>query len=403
MVLTGYHPYNSIGSLSSKARVATMRLLHTSDLHLGRQFNGISLEEDHAAILDQVVQAILDHQVDVLLIAGDIFDRPAPPAFAVRQFNAFVERIRHQTRAALVMIAGNHDSADRISAMATMPDPHRVLIRGTVAAEEPPLIVHDADGPVAFSALPFSYEYAARDCFDREDLQCPQDVLAAQIAAARPHIPAGARWVVVAHAFVTGATPSDSERSLVRVGGTEMVSTDVFEGAHYVALGHIHRPQTVGAAHMRYSGSPLAFGFDEADSTKSMALVDLQADGTSVVHPLPFTPLRGVRVLTGRHADLLASPPSDDFIKVILTDTTPVIDGMKRLRTVFPNTCDLTYQHLERQGGLKPFQPQALPVHDPLSVINDFLTTVREDPLSEAERKVIETTLDELETEEAAR
>ncbi|WP_338112435.1 exonuclease subunit SbcD [Rhizobium gallicum] len=145
-----------------------MRLLHTADLHLGRQFHGMSLEDDHAAILDQILQAINTHRPDVFIIAGDIFDRASPPATSVRQFNAFLGRVARETEAAVVMIAGNHDSGDRIGAMSVLTDVRRALIRGPLLADETPLILHDAAGPVAISALPYGYEFAARDCFGDE-------------------------------------------------------------------------------------------------------------------------------------------------------------------------------------------------------------------------------------------
>ncbi|GGG86569.1 hypothetical protein GCM10011415_41270 [Salipiger pallidus] len=282
-----------------------MRILHTADLHLGRQFNGIPLDADHAAILDQIVSAITSRDVDVLVIAGDIFDRAAPPTSAVRQFNGFLARVASETDAAVVMIAGNHDSGDRIASMAIMTDTRRALIRGAISADEKPLLLTDAHGPVAFTGLPFAYEYAARECFSDEALHAPEDVLAAQVACGRRNIPDGTRWVVVSHAFVAGASSSESERPLTRVGGIETVSSAVFEGAHYVALGHLHRPQSVGAPHIRYSGSPLAFGFDESDCQKSMSLVEIDAVGQTTIEIIPFTPIRQVRVLKGRHAELL--------------------------------------------------------------------------------------------------
>lgn len=366
-----------------------MRILHTSDLHLGRQFNGLPLEEDHAAILDQILAALITWDVDVLILAGDVFDRAAPPASAVRQFNGFLGRVAAETRAAVVMIAGNHDSGDRIEAMAAFADGRRALVRGALSPAEPPLILPDPAGPVVFSGLPFAYDYAARECFPEADIQTPEDTLAAQMAAARVSVPAGARWVVVAHAFVAGAQGSDSERPLVRAGGVETVSPRVFDGAHYVALGHLHRPQTAGAAHIRYSGAPLAFSFEEAGAEKSLCLVTLEASGQAAVELLPLRPLRSVRVLTGLHADLVQSPPSEDFIRVILTDPAPVIDAMKRLRTVFPHACELTYARETRAGALRPGAARAAALADPAQVVAEFLQFLRDEPATAEEQRLI--------------
>ncbi len=378
-----------------------MRILHTADLHLGRQFNGIPLDADHAAILDQIVSAITSRDVDVLVIAGDIFDRAAPPTSAVRQFNGFLARVASETDAAVVMIAGNHDSGDRIASMAIMTDTRRALIRGAISADEKPLFLTDAHGRVAFTGLPFAYEYAARECFSDEALHTPEDVLAAQVACGRRNIPDGTRWVVVSHAFVAGASSSESERPLTRVGGIETVSSAVFEGAHYVALGHLHRPQSVGASHIRYSGSPLAFGFDESDCQKSMSLVEIDAVGQATIENVLFEPVRRVRVLKGRHAELLLADRSDDFIKAVLTDDAPVIDGMKRIRDVFPNACELVYDRDEKAPEVKSLAGRALAVANPVEVIGDFLEHVRDEGFSENELEVVASALGRLrETED---
>lgn len=373
-----------------------MRILHTADLHLGRQFNGISLDDDQAEVLRQIVEALQVHDADVLIIAGDIYDRAAPPAGAVRQFNAFLARVVQETRAAVVMISGNHDSADRISSMWSVPDVRRALIRGTVSDDEQALVLEDQYGSVAFTALPFSYEYAARECFADEGISTPEDVLRAQVAAARRNVPDDARWIVVAHAFVAGGSVSESERSLVRVGGVETVSPEIFAGAHYVALGHLHRPQAVGVPHIRYSGSPLAFGFDEAGAAKSMSLVDIDGAGQVTITELPFRPLRGVRSLKGKHAELLLAEPSDDFVRIVLTDDAPVIDGMKRLRVNFPNACELRYERDQHAPEIKALGEGRLAVTEPMDVIADFLAFVRVDAMTDAEREIAARALDNL-------
>ncbi|MEH6695006.1 MAG: exonuclease SbcCD subunit D C-terminal domain-containing protein [Hyphomonas sp.] len=379
-----------------------MKLLHTSDLHLGRQFNGTSLEEDHAVALDQIVEAVKANSVDALIIAGDVFDRASPPQGAVRQFNGFLQRVKTETDAAVAMIAGNHDSGDRIDLSAIAADRSRWLIRGAISSEEAPLLLSDQHGTVAISALPFAYEYAARECFESESIDTPEDVLVAQVAAARAQIPESTRWVIVAHAFVTGGSVSDSERSLTRVGGIETVRTSAFDGAHYVALGHLHRPQSVGAEHIRYSGSPLAFGFDEADSEKSMSLIELDAAGQASVEVLPFKPVRRARVLRGKHAELLLSDPSGDFIKAVLTDDAPVIDGMKRLREVFPNACELVYSRDGRPLEVKSADGQSVAAAEPVDVVRSFLTEVSLEAITDSEQEVVAASLTRLRQKEDA-
>lgn len=208
--------------------------------------------------------------------------------------------------------------------------------------------------------------------------------------------------MVVAHAFVSGALGSASERPLAPVGGIETVRPEIFDGAHYVALGHLHRPQFIEAPHIRYSGSLLAFGFDEAGSEKSMSLIDINAAGRTKIEIIPFKPLHAVRVVTGKHADLLLAEPSDDFVKAVLTDDAPVIDAMKRLRAVFPNACELTYRRDEHAPEIKSLAGRSVKVADPIEVISDFLGVIRNDPITETEQAVIASAFRAIQTEEAA-
>lgn len=374
-----------------------MRILHTSDWHLGRQFHAVSLDEDHDVVLAQVERAIVDHRPDVLIIAGDIFDRATPPQTALRRFNDFVRRVGSGGATAIVLIAGNHDSAAQVGMMGVLADADRSLVRGPLDAEERPLILSDEHGPVAISALPFSFEFAARACYRNEDICCPADVLREQVASARRHLPDGARWVVVAHAFVEGASTSDGERPLTRaVGGIETVPSSVFDGAHYVALGHLHRPQAVGADHIRYAGSPLAFGFDEEGHRKSMTLVDLAADGSVTTVEIPFEPLRRIRTLRGRLAELLAAPEaSDDLISVVLTDETPQIDPMKRIRRVYPNAVQLAYDRNGVPGEERMRQGRAA-LERPQEVIADFVNFARGREIDEKEHALVDAALGDL-------
>lgn len=215
-------------------------------------------------------------------------------------------------------------------------------------------------------------------------------------------MPDGARWIIVSHAFVAGAQTSEGERPLARVGGIETVPPDVFDGAHYVALGHIHRPQTAGADHIRYSGAPLAFGFDEAGHEKSMCLVDLDADRAAAITMIPFVPLRSARILRGHLDDLVAGTPSNDIIKVILADQVPRIDPMKRLREIYPHACQLTYARDERPIHTTLAEPVSLRAAQPMDVIGDFLQQVRGERLSPAELPLVASVLHELEQKGAA-
>lgn len=367
-----------------------MRILHTSDWHLGRQFHGVALEDDHDHVLIQILSMIDDHQPDVLIVAGDIFDRANPPQSALKRLSEFLTTVRATSSTAIVLIAGNHDSAAQIGALGVLATDGEAIVRGPLDQDERPLIIYDAHGPVAISALPFAFEYAARLCFENEEISCPADVIRAQIASSRKHVAEGMRWIVVAHAFVDGAATSESERPLMRtVGGIETVPVDAFEGAHYVALGHLHRPQSVGKDNIRYSGSPLAFGFDEEGQEKSVSLINLPANGAAEVKTLPIKPLRQVRVVRGRLQELLAATEvSNDLIRVVLTDETPQIDPMKRVRMIYPNAVQLSYERNERPLEQR-LTEQTAAINDPHALATAFMDFVRGDPLSESEGEIV--------------
>jgi|GEM_PF-3043074 len=210
--------------------------------------------------------------------------------------------------------------------------------------------------------------------FGKNSISCRAHVVAAQVECARAHVPGDARWVIAAHVFVANATPSESERSL-QVGGIETVPSSVFDGAHYVALGHLHRPQQAGGNHIRYSGSPLAFGFDEAESIKSLTLVDLAADGAVAVQQLPVKPLRAVRVLKGELEQLLdkgSKQPSEDFIKIVLTDRTALIDPMGRIREHYQYALALTYERDESAEPILLRGSALAKLDDPIAVVGEF-------------------------------
>jgi exonuclease SbcD len=209
-------------------------------------------------------------------------------------------------------------------------------------------------------------------------------------------VPAGARWIVVAHSFVEGAASTESERSLSRtVGGIETISAEIFDGAHYVALGHLHRAQSVGASHIRYSGSPLAFGFDEEGQDKSLTLIDMGPDGSVVITSLPLKPRRQARTIRGKLEELVAAPVgSDDFIRVVLTDETPQIDPMKRIRVLYPNAVQLSYERAERTLEEKLGEGRAA-IDDPETLVSDFIEFVRGEAPNEVDAELVNTLIHE--------
>lgn len=317
-----------------------MRFLHSADWHLGRVYHGVSLLEDQAHVLQQFVRIAADTRPDAILLAGDIYDRSVPPAEAVRLLDLVLSELILALKVPVVMIAGNHDGPDRLAFGSGLLQRAGLTVRGPVELDAAPLVLRDAHGEVEIHALPYAEPALVRSACGDDAITDHQAALAAQTAAVRAARVPGRRAVVVAHAFVHGGAESESERPL-SVGGSGAVGAEVLEGFDYVALGHLHRPQAVGGAHIQYSGSLLKYSFAEADHAKSVNLVELDGAGRCTVERVPLVPRRDLRILEGELAALVAAaatdPARDDYLLARLTDLGALLDAMGKLRSAYPN------------------------------------------------------------------
>lgn len=330
-----------------------MRFLHTSDWHLGRLFGQTSLIEDQAHALAGLRVLLRDARPDALLIAGDVYDRAVPPPLAVELFDDFLHAVSAELRLPVVIIAGNHDSPERLGFGARLLARSGVHVAGKVRGALEPVVLEDAHGRVHVLPLPYAEPAVVREVFARADLHGHDAAMGAQLEAARAQVPAGERSVLVAHAFVAGSEASGSERAL-SVGGSDAVDAARMHGFSYVALGHLHGPQRVGAENVRYSGSLLKYSFSEATHTKGVSLVTLDAAGACSVEQLALPTLRNLRKLRGTLAEVLAmgrtDPQRDDYLEVTLLDERAVLDAMARLREVYPNVIEFRRPALEQTG-----------------------------------------------------
>jgi len=368
-----------------------LRLLHTADWHLGRVFHGRSLLEDQAAVLDDLVRMVRDQRPDAVLVAGDIYDRSVPPADAVRLLDDTLTRIVADLRVPAILIAGNHDGPDRLSFGARLMAGAGLRVEAMPIASPSPTVLADAAGEVEVFALPYAEPPLMRNVLGA-DAEVPDHaaVLAAQMGAVRRVRDPARRLVVMAHAFVAGGLDSESERPLV-VGTTASVPAAVFDDAHYVALGHLHRPQRVGRDAIRYAGSLMKYSFSEANHTKGATLVEIFPDGGIQAESLPLRAPRDLRVIEGRLAELLAAAPrdprADDYLLARLTDTGALLDAMPRLRAVHPNTLAI-----ERPLIAAGTRAGAAPRHARVELIDlfgSFVADLAGEPLDEAARAFV--------------
>jgi exonuclease SbcD len=324
-----------------------MRLLHTSDWHLGRCLHRADLRDAQAAFLDELVATVRSERVDAVLVAGDIYDRAVPSLDAVDLCESALVRLR-EAGARVVLISGNHDSPRRLGFGSRLVDAAGVHLRTRVRDSATPVVLEDESGPVAVYGIPYLEPEAVRGELPPETGRGHSAVLGAALDAVRTDLTARGpvRSVVLAHAWVGQATASESERDIT-VGGVASVPASLFDGFTYGALGHLHGPQALHDG-LRYSGSPLAYSFSEAGHTKGSWLVELSAAGLGRVQHLPAPVPRRLSTLRGTLADLLTSSAYDahvaDWLQVTLTDTARPDEAMTRLSSRFPHVLVLRHE-----------------------------------------------------------
>ena len=337
-----------------------MRFLHTADWHLGRSFHQASLVEDQAHVLNQLVELAIRERLDAVVIAGDVYDRAVPPADAVVLLDDVLARLVLGAGIRVVLIAGNHDSPDRVGFGGRVAEKQGLAMRGTLT-HLAPVVFDDAFGQVALHPLPYVEPAFARRLPGVQEASDHQSAVSSVMSLLRSQWVPGQRNVLVGHAFVAGGSESESERPL-SVGGSGAVSAATFDGYDFVALGHLHRPQSVGRESIQYSGSLLKYSFNEVDHTKSVSLVEVGQNGATSVQRVPLSPRHDVRIVKGTMAELLATPRGDnslrDYVRAVLMDRDPVLDPLGRLREVFPNVLELQFGRDSDAGGGTPKSAQ---------------------------------------------
>ncbi|MGW2078875.1 exonuclease SbcCD subunit D [Streptomyces sp. NPDC001939] len=383
-----------------------MRLLHTSDWHLGRAFHRVNMLGAQAEFIGHLVATVRERDVDAVVVSGDVYDRAVPPLAAVELFDDALHRLAEQG-IPTVMISGNHDSARRLGVGAGLIGRAGIHLRTDPGACATPVLIPDATGDVAFYGLPYLEPALVKDEFG-----VPKPGHEAVLAAAMDRVradlaerPAGTRAVVLAHAFVTGGEASDSERDIT-VGGVAAVPSGVFDGVDYVALGHLHGSQVI-SERVRYSGSPLPYSFSEADHRKSMWLVDLDADGFAAAERVDCPVPRPLARIRGDLADLLARPEltahEESWVEATLTDPVRPDDPMARLAERFPHTLSLVFDPQRAPEDPDVSYAQRLKGRDDQQIAEDFVTHVRGAGPDERERAVLREALDAVRIDDTRR
>lgn len=354
-----------------------MKLLHTADLHIGRNVNGFSLIDDQAYVLTQIIRIAVEHNADALLISGDMYDKTTPSAEAVALLDDFLTQAS-EAGLKVFAIPGNHDSAERVAYASGILERHGVYLPETYKGEVKYHVLHDEYGEIALWLLPFLKPVNVRPYFPNEDIK--QNYTHAIRAALSKQSPdTSIRNVLLSHQFVVSGTNQpltcDSE---LNVGGLDSVDASVFDAFDYVALGHIHRAQRAGREEVRYAGSPLKYSFSEIGHVKSVTLIDLKHKGDIDIELIPLEPIRDLRCIRGPLAelcskDVVESQNAGDYLRIILTDETPQLNALSALRAHYPNLMAIEYDNaLTRNAGISRAESQAQGSKTPLELFEQF-------------------------------
>ncbi|WP_110954891.1 exonuclease SbcCD subunit D [Anaerosinus massiliensis] len=375
-----------------------MRFIHTSDWHLGRLFHGRHLTDDQSYILEQFHDVIKETKPDALIIAGDIYDRSVPPTEAVELLDDTLAKILLDAKVPVMMIAGNHDSPERIGFGSKLLAGQGLHVTGTLEKMLQPVVLEDDYGKVYF--MPFTYAEPAlvRHVFAKSNLENHDVAMEFLIRQSLKHIPENARKVAIAHTFIAGGLESESERPL-SVGGTSQVRSSLFAPFHYTALGHLHNSQRAGSEKIRYSGSLLKYSFDEANQKKGLNLVELDKDGTIKIEMISLTPKHDVRVVEGYFKDILVNrevyPVSEDYVSVKLLDTMPILDVHGQLEKVYQNLLQIERPNLMVDGKLQKPNGDHRKMSE-TELFDSFFEQMTGEHLTEVQRKVFHEHLDAL-------
>ena len=378
-----------------------MKLIHLSDLHLGKRVGEVSMLEDQAYILDRVLDIVDGAGPDALLIAGDVYDKSMPSAEAVTLFDDFLCRLARRKLPVLV-ISGNHDSPERLAFGSRLMEGAGVHLSPVYDGNVKPITLTDEHGPVDFWLLPFLKPAHLRRFYPEETIDSYTDAVGAAIA--HMNIDPSRRNVLLCHQFVTGAATCESEELIV--GGTDNVDAAVFDGFDYVALGHLHGPQNVGSSRIRYCGTPLKYSFSEASQYKSVTVAELGEKGDLTLHTVPLTPRHDMRVIQGTFAQLTAENSDaagerEDYLHIILTDEEDVPEALGRLRLVYPNILKLSYDNTRTRTSQSVDRAQRVAQKSPLELFEELYETQNNQPMSQEQRDFAQRLIEQLREEDA--
>lgn len=373
-----------------------MKLIHLSDLHLGKKLNEFSLFEDQKYILRQITDIIHQINPDGVILAGDIYDKSIPSIEAVQLLDNFLTELAGLSLPVFI-ISGNHDSAERLGFGARIMAQNKVYLAAVYDGNIQKITLQDKYGPLNIYLLPFIKPAAVKRIFEEEAINSYNDAL--QIALKNTDIDCSQRNILVAHQFVTGAFRSDSEEILV--GGLDNVDAALFADFDYVALGHIHGAQNIGSEKIRYCGTPLKYSFSEYKQQKSVTVIDLKDKGQLNIETVPLMPLRDMVKIKGTYLELTElnfyqNLNRSDYFHITLTDENDVLDAMQKLRVIYPNLMQLEYDNQRTQKNADLSVSEHILLKSEMELFEEFYKMQNNADMTAEQKDCIQKLIDDL-------
>jgi exonuclease SbcD len=367
-----------------------MKIFHTADWHIGKLISGFYMTDDQAYIMEQLYAAIRAEKPDVLLIAGDLYDRSVPPVQAIELLNRVLGTIVIDLKTPVIALAGNHDSNERIDFASDLLKNSGLYLSGTLRKEIAPVVLNDEYGPVYFYSIPYTDPAVVRELYNDESIRTHDQAMKAVIDSIAGTMDRMSRNVALAHGYVTGIADdgdavaleeSESEKPL-SIGGTACINASHFDAFHYTALGHLHGPQKAGSEKIRYAGSLLKYSFSETAHRKGITVADLDEKGDLTTGFIGLKPLRDFRILKGELKSLMsnASGANVDYIRAVLTDKGELLDPMSKLRSVYPNIMELFRDDQLRTGQSAHQSSAAMREKTRISLFESFYEEMTGEP-----------------------
>lgn len=394
-----------------------MKIIHTGDWHIGKIVNEFSMIEDQRYILEQLLNIIKEERPNALVIAGDLYDRSIPPVEAIELLDEIFSKILLEYNTPILAIAGNHDSAERLSFGSRIFTSNGLHIAGVFDKDTKKVVLEDEYGQVCFYLVPYEDPKSVRHIYEDDEIVCHDDAMKKIVEKINASRSDAERSILVAHGYVTfmkeaeveidqegtraGLDISDSERPL-SIGGTDLISGKHFEGFSYTALGHLHGPQKVGSDRIRYSGSLLKYSFSETKHRKGVTIVEIDKAGEMSVNHRELTPRRDMRLIKGPLAELISKEVYskenvEDYIYAILTDEEELIDPISKLRAVYPNIMGLHREDKAVRENVKTSASRGYKDKSKLELFEEFYKSISGKDLTEEKLGLLKNVIEDVE------